>query len=512
MMRERVRTTIGDYARSVDPRRLGGNYSVVSLCALGLAVAITVGVVGHVTTGLTPFTVGLAGGTTLALAVRLLAADRTAAMPIGGAAAPVGTAVALAAPAVWGLQSGLPSAGIVAAGVVLGLGCGLVVVQSFADGRVKRAASRLVIATVFLTLGAIVFVAVLAGEIEALVAVVGEVTTALARELDATSQPLSTAGPTLLVAAAGLIAAAGATGRVSIPSVLTDETRATVRAALDRLTRGLRRAGLVALILGAIVAPARATGVLSVAIAAVPPVGVVLTVVGSAFVRTLAVWLVLLSVGLLLTMAVFRSVRSLTLQQVTVATLPTVGLVAGGVAIAVALLSVPAIDLEAIARVGPGLFPAEDLEGAAAVVGFGAVLVSAALVTGLYFLRYAFTDRTLGLTLVSIGVAAAGVVVLVTTSSFLAGFGLFALAVFVTDVGSYGWTVGSEVGRRSGARMEVLHALASALVGGVGVAVALSLVGVATAGGTALSPLNYALGATAVVVVFLTLGRQLSAR
>lgn len=509
-MHERVRTTIRDYARSVDPRRLGGDYSVVSLCALGLVVAITVGVIEHVTTSVTPFTVGLAGGATLALAVRLLAADRTAAMPIGGAAAPIGTAVALAAPAVWGLQSGLLSAGIVAAGVVLGFGCGLVVAQSFADGRVQQAASRLVIATVFLSLGAIVVVAVLAGEIGALVDVVTEITTALARELGATSRPLSAAGPTLLIAAAGLIAASIAAGWVSMPSVLTDETKATVRAALDRWARGLRWAGLFTLVLGAVITPADATGVLSAFIAAAPPVGVILTAVGSASIRALAVGLVLLSVGALLAIAVLRRVRALTLQQVTVATLPTIGLVAGGVAITATLLTVPAIDIEALARAAPPLSLSEGLEGVAVMVGFGAVFISAALVTGLYLLQYVLPDRTLGFTLTSISVAAAGIVVLVTTSSFLAGFGLFALAVFVADVGAYGWTVGSEVGRRSGARMEVLHALASALVGAIGVAVALSLVGIATAGGPALSPLNYALGAAAVVVVFLTVGRQLS--
>lgn len=508
-MRDRVRTIINDYAQAVDPRRLGGDYSVVSLCILGLAVVITVGVVGRVTPDSTPFTISLAGGATFALAVRLLAANRTAAMPIGGAAAPIGTAAALAAPAVWGLQRGLPTAGTVAAGTILGLGSGLIISQSFADGRIQRAGSRLGIATVFLILAAMITVPVLTGDISVLIGITTEVTTVLTRELTATSQPLSTAGPTLLIAAAGLLTAATAAEQVSIPSVLTAETKTAVRAALTRWARGLRWTGLVALILGSIITPADATGVLSTAIAAAPPIRIALTAVGSAFVRTLAVGLVLLSIGGLLVIAGLRKTRSLTLQQVTVPILPTIGLIAGGVAIMIALLRIPAVDLSAIVTVAPPLPIGEDRNGVAAVLGFTAVLGSAVLVTGLYLLRRALTDQTLGLTLTSSGVAATGIVVLATTSSSLAGFALFALAVVVTDIGSYGWTVGADIGRRTGARMEVLHALASALIGGIGVAVALSLVDIATTGGPALSPLNYALGAAAVVVVFLTIGRQL---
>ncbi len=510
-MREQLRVTVGAYARAIDPRRLGGDYSVVSLCVLALAVVATVAAVDRVTSHSLPLGVGLAGGATLALAVRLLAAERTLAMPIGGAVAPLGAAAALAAPAVWGLRGGVAGAGMAVAGVVLGLGCGLVVGQSFEAGRVQRAASRLVIATVAVTLAAVVAVAVFTGEIGLLVDAVVETTAALVRELTATSQPLSAAGPTLLIAAAGLITAASAAARVSIPDVLTDDTRATVRAALDRWARGLRRAGLVALALGGVVTPADATGVLPTALAAAPPARVVLAVVGSGAVRTLAVGLVLIGVGVLLTNAVLRWARSLTLQQLTVATLPTVGLVAGGAAIAVALLSRPALALEPIAGAVPGLYAGSDVEGVAAVVGFGAVVAATVLVAGLYPLRWALPGRTPGVALASIGVAAVGAVVLVTASSPVAGFALFALAVFAADVGSYGRTVGSEIGRRAGARMEVLHALVSALVGGVGVAVALSLVDVATAGGQALSPLNYALGAAAVAVVFLTVGRQLSA-
>ncbi|WP_225336470.1 hypothetical protein [Halomicrobium urmianum] len=511
-MRERVRATLGGYARAMDPRRLGGDYSVVSLCSVALAVLLTVAAVDRATPLSRPLAAGIAGGVTLALAVRLLAADRTAAMPVGGAAAPVGTAAALAAPAVWGLRGDVSGAGIAVGGTVLGFGCGLVVGQSFADGRVRRAASRLVIATVAVVLAAVVSVAALAGEMGTLVDAVGGTTAAIGRELGSTSRPLSTAGPTLFIAAAGLISAGSAVARLSIPTVLTDETRSTVRELADRWARGLRRAGLVALVLGSVLTLADAAGILAGVLAGVPPLRVLVTFVGSGPARALAVGLVLLSLGSLLATALLRWAKSLTFQQVTVATLPTVGLLAGGAAIAVALVSVPALDLELIARAVPGLYAGEDVEGVAVVVAFAAVIASTVLVTGLYLLRRAIDGRTPGVTLVSVGVAAVGVVVLVAASSPIAGFALFALAVFVADVGSYGWTVGSEVGRRSGARMEVLHGLASGLVGAVGVAVALSLVGVATAGGQALSPLNYAIGAAAVAVVFLTVGRQLSAR
>ncbi|MFB6092080.1 MAG: hypothetical protein ABEK02_03605 [Haloquadratum sp.] len=508
-MRETLRAAL----RTADPRQLGGDYSVVALGVVALAVILAGGIVGWVTDG-TSFVAGIASGATLALAVRMLAADRTLAMPVGGLLAPLGATATLAAPAHGFLRGGLVTAGTVASAVVLGLGLGLVVVQSFARNRTRRASSRHLVGTLAFGVVSALAVLLFAGSMSELFAVVGTLVSTAAGELGAASRPGSTAGPTLLLAAVGLFATGAALDRLSLPTVVTSETRKRTEAASERGGRVLRRAGLIAVLLGGFFLVTDATGTLPELVVSLPFFGPLLAVIGSAAVRQVTVAIAVLGVGSFLALSVAEWLRSLTIQQIAVATLPTLGLFAGAVVVTVASSAWLPAGLDSIPVVGDSLADAvaADPAGVAVLLGGGSVIGSTLTVTGLHVLARTISQETPGTQLVGVGVAAVGVVVLATTSAAVPGFVLFALAVFVVDVGSYGWTVGSDVGRRSGTRAELLHGLASALVGWVGIAIATSLVGIATADGPRLSLLQYAAGTAAVAIVFLTIGRQMPLR
>lgn len=498
-----------------DPRRLGGDYSVVSLCCLALAVALTLSVVGRISTTSLPFVAGLAGGFTLALAVRFLAADRTAAMVLGGLLAPLGTGAALAGVGLGVLRGGPVGAGTAVGGMALGLGAGLVVGQSFARDRPGRAASRHLVATVAVLSASCLAVLALAGPVNELFRAVDEVGSVITGLLGATSDPVPTAGPSLIVAATGLLAAADTLRQLPVPTFLTAETRTRARALAERWSGVLRPAGLVALILGLALVLVEATGGLAPLIDEGHLLRLAIGVVGSGVVRLGAVAFALLGVGSLAAVALAAWLRSVTLQHVAVATLPTVGLVAAGLVTAWALVSVPPFDLGSLplgGRVLAGAGIETNGVGGATLIALSLLIGSTIAVTALSLLHRTLSGETPGVTLAAVGVAAVGFVAVAATPSTVAGFALFALALFVTDVGSYGRTIGAELGRRAGARAEVFHALASALVAVLGVAIARSLVGFASTSGPTLSVFHYAIGTVAIAVVLLTVGRQLSTR
>lgn len=490
-----------------------GEYSVVAICCLALTVALTLAISTTINAAVLPLVVGFAGGVTLGIGVRLLAADRTGAMPLGGLLAPVGTSAVFAAPATGVRRHGVAGAGAGVGGVVLGLGVGLVVAQAFAHDRPRRAASRHLIASVTVATLSVLGVLVVAGPVNELFRAASRVGSTVTGALGSTADPISTAGPTLLLASMGLLATGATLNELPVPSVLTAETRSRVRAVSKRWAGLLRRTGLAVLVGGTGLVFADVTGSLVRLVASVQFARFPLAALGSGFARTVAVVLVLLGVGSLVAVALVDWLRSLTLQQVTVATLPTLGLVAGCLVVVVAAVTtVPSSALGSLPIAGDVLAGSGSGVGR---VGLGVglaitlVILSAAAVTALHLLDRTLAGETPGVTLAATGVAITGFVALVASSP-LTGFALFGLAVFVTDVGTYGWTVGSELGLRTGARAEVLHALASALVAVLGIAVAQSLVGVATSGGPTLSAFHYALGAGAVALVLLTIGRQLS--
>jgi hypothetical protein len=395
--------------------------------------------------------------------------------------------------------------------VAVGLGISALIAGSFDRERIDVALRRYAIATVafFALAGTGVAVAGGFGTGGTIAMSVGRVLDIVLGVLLATAAPNAAAGPTGLILFVGLQLVRRAVVSVAPPLVFAAQTRDRFEQATARITRAIGWLSIGVLLAGLGLVRAHIVGVLSSPPVTTTALGELVAVTGSAAGRYLALAVCILgSLGL-----VFRSLfavwtRGLS-EQIVGAALPLVGITAVSSGLVVAVLSLPVtIPQRMIPAQGFGLAGLPP----AVVVGLGAsvggTVMAALLIVGMFACWDALPPRAPALAVLVSGLVGLAVVVAASNAAAIIVFALVAVTIVVADVGRVGSSMATEVGRRGGARVELVNGAATVGVGLVAVALATGLTQFRFT--ATFLPLSYLLGTLGFVTAFVFFGRVLS--
>ncbi|WP_435197451.1 hypothetical protein [Natronomonas sp. EA1] len=478
-----------------------GLVTLCTLLALGLALASGVP---------TPtLAAPVVGGLLVTVAIGGLGTDRALAMLVGGACLPLGIAAWVAGIAAGIVALGLPAAALLGClGLLVGLGWTGMLTGALDRASVAAAVSRYLLALfgVFLLGGVVVLF--VGGLLTAITGIVVEFTTVAIDALTETARPVQAAGPTLVLLGGSFLLLQRVSRRVSVPYVLTEETRESAEEALDDLASVSSVLAVALASFGMLTTFA----VLAELIANPSPLWAALGLVGSAPVRWLAFGQGVACAVALVALWGYRLTDWLSVSQVVTAVFPLLGLLGGAVLLVLALLQ--SGELATLRQLPVLAEVVADIEGG---VGVAALLAAAMLFAGgifqtlLYLLYGRLPSDAPAIGVLGVGLAVLPVALVLLDGSVLVVMAALALAVLTVDAGRYGATLAAEVGRTAGLRTELTHTTAGVGVGVVCVPVAWVAAGNQLVSVPPLSLLTYLLGIAGLVVVLFAIGRQLSA-